>query len=50
MQAKLLILLLLVAGSFVACTDGYGGPVGQAPMGRKREVRLCFGFYLQSPV
>ena len=50
MEAKLFILLVLVAGSFVACTEGTRKHVPSAPMGRKREVRLCFGFYLQSPV
>ena len=44
MQAKLLLLFVLVAGSIVAYTEGYGQSVGQAPIGRKREVRLCVAF------
>lgn len=36
MQAKLLFLFVLVACSIVACTEG-APPIGQAPMGRKRE-------------
>ena len=46
MQAKLLILFVLVAAAVVACTEGHsnGAYTGQGPIGRKREVRLCFGF------
>ena len=44
MQAKLLLLFVLVAGSIVAYTEGYGWPVGNAPIGKKREVRLCVAF------
>ena len=46
MQAKLLILFVLVAAAVVSCTEGHsnGEHISQGPMGRKREVRLCFGF------
>ena len=50
MQAKLLILFVLVAGSIVASTEGFGKPVGQGPIGKKREVHLSFVSQLQSPV
>ena len=49
MQAKLLFLFVLVVGSIVTCTEGFGYPgAWQKSMGRKREVSLCFGFnYIQ---
>ena len=37
MQAKRCLLFLLLIGSIIASTDGYGLP--QAPIGRKREVQ-----------
>ena len=49
MQAKLLILFLLVAGSIVAPSI-VASTVGQAPIGRKREVHLYFVSQLRSPV
>ena len=47
MQAKLLLLFVLVAGSVVAYREdyGYAPPVGQGPIGTgKREVRWCVDF------
>jgi len=42
MQAKLLILFVLVAAAVVSCTEGFGAaPAAKIPLGRKREVRLC---------
>ena len=44
MEAKLLILVVLVAGSVVAYTEGRKEHIGHPPTGRKREVRLSVGF------
>ena len=41
MQAKFLIVFRPVAGPIVTCTEGFEQPVGQPPVGKKRERYAC---------